>query len=392
MNLEGIDIFHRDYGLGNVISHGESYITIKFEKEDSPLCISNKDLLEDVKILNINTELEAYIFEELGSMYAIDPEGVKNNLHNDYETCLKYLGTYFPRSYIESYNIFSNLLSNYHIRDTFKYKDSIDILDFGSGSGGNVFGLIDALENGLILDDMKIRIYCVDGNRSMLAILDKIFHKIYKKLNIELTTIEKEFRGREDFETEAENIIRRYQKKYDIITSFKFVSEFYNADYNKNSGMYRAIAEVGYNNLKEKGLIVIEDITTPIHNSSDLQSISGDSFIPALMKEEIVFLARKNKSIANILPVTGYFLCDQCTRNECFTQVTYNIKGRFPQNISKVTYRVLTSKEFADELFKYIEQKPVYRVSPGNSCPYEAYRNHPSGEEPANYPDGFELK
>lgn len=397
MNLEGIDIFHRDYGLGNVISHGESYITIKFEKEDSHLRISNADFLRNVRILSINSELESYIFQELGGVYAIDPKGVKNNLCNDYEKCLAYLGTYFPRSYIEAYNIFSNLLSNWHIRDIFKYQGSIDILDFGSGSGGNVFGLIDALKNGLILDDMKIRIFCIDGNRNMLTILDKIFHELYEKSNIELTVIEKEFGGRDDFEREAEKIIRQYQRKYDIITSFKFVSEFYNDNYSKNSGMYRAVAEVAYNNLKEKGLIVIEDITTKIDNSNELQSTRGDMYIPALMKEEIVFLAKKYKDIANILPVTGYFFCDQCTRKDCFTQVVYDInyrtpQNRFPQNsISKVTYRVLTSKEFADALFEHIEQKPVYKISPTNSCPSEGYRRYLSHEELANYADGFEL-
>ena len=83
---------------------------------------------------------------------------IYNELNGKYQPCnsdmtvidwdksdiLNYLGTYFPRSYAESYCIFNNFFekSPYF----FSNKEELSIFDFGSGTGGEIIGLITIVE------------------------------------------------------------------------------------------------------------------------------------------------------------------------------------------------------------------------------------------------------
>jgi len=129
-------------------------------------------------MLNINPKLEKYIFDELGAVYQIDPENVSCNLANDREANLNYLGTYFPRSFVESYNIYTNLFSNGCIKRAFLERETINILDIGSGTGGNLIGLLQVLND--TYRDKNIGIYSIDGNDIALEYQRRFIRDLYK--------------------------------------------------------------------------------------------------------------------------------------------------------------------------------------------------------------------
>ena len=68
-------------------------------------------------------------------------------MDNNEQQSQRYLGTYFPRSFVESYNIFYRLFNQEEIYKNFIGKKKINILNIGSGSGGDLFGLIEAMKD-----------------------------------------------------------------------------------------------------------------------------------------------------------------------------------------------------------------------------------------------------
>ena len=60
---------------------------------------------------------------------------------------LGYLGTYFPRSFAESYCIFSQYLNDN--RQKYLDKAELSVFDFGCGTGGELVGLVTAISEQL---------------------------------------------------------------------------------------------------------------------------------------------------------------------------------------------------------------------------------------------------
>lgn len=117
--------------------------------------------------------LDKYIFETLGAKYQPSYDRFSYNLDLNKDESKVYLGTYFPRSFAEEYIIFNTLFQDEVFFSQIKNKSSIKILDFGCGSGGEVFGLLHVIENH-IPHDVNIKIVGIDGNQNALRIFEKI--------------------------------------------------------------------------------------------------------------------------------------------------------------------------------------------------------------------------
>lgn len=117
-------------------------------------------------MLKINKRLENYIFKDLEAEYCLDPLGVSSNIDNDEEKNKKYLGTYFPRSFVEAYRIYDNIFLNELILNEFNKKYELNILDIGSGTGGNLIGLLNVLVKKL--NNKHFKIHSFDGNKIAL--------------------------------------------------------------------------------------------------------------------------------------------------------------------------------------------------------------------------------
>jgi len=92
--------------------------------------------------LTFPSKLDDFIIEELGGYDKHDFDKAAENINADVDRQKRNVGTYFPRSFIEVYAIFLDLMHNEYLKTLFKTKEEIFILDVGSGTGGNILGLL----------------------------------------------------------------------------------------------------------------------------------------------------------------------------------------------------------------------------------------------------------
>jgi SAM-dependent methyltransferase len=178
--------------------------------------------------LQFPLELEEFILKNFGGFYKCDYEKVKQTLEYDEKDNKGYLGTYFPGSFSESYAIFSSLFRNESIRNSFEMKRDIYILDIGSGTGGNLLGLLFFMKKFLIeFDNKRIHIVSIDGNHSALDFQRKLIDRFFP--NVANFFQKRLILSRNNFKNELKNTINDYNisKKFDIIMSFRFINEFY---------------------------------------------------------------------------------------------------------------------------------------------------------------------
>lgn len=109
----------------------------------------------DHNSLKLPEWLDNLIYEEIGANYnCINKNMVV--LGWDMNEILSYLGTYFPRSFTESYFIFKK--NAFLQKEYLENKKFISIFDFGCGTGGELVGLVLAIkEKYPTVDTIKIK-------------------------------------------------------------------------------------------------------------------------------------------------------------------------------------------------------------------------------------------
>ncbi len=263
----------------------------------------------------INKELYDYIYLTIGAKYKKDPHGVQSNLENDRNKNLEYLGTYFPRSYVESYRIFCNVFDCFFNYD-FKFGNTINILDVGSGTGGQLFGLLQALYEKSV--HVKVNIFSVDGNKDALNIQKDIFDKQIKCRyggRIKLYIYNERYNNKEDF-------IRHIKSKFyeiNIMLSFKFLSEMVGT----NEGIYTETLEIAENILSSDGILCLVDTTNEV-KKNDGQNL----YIPFISNKEVFayFREKQNTRLHYFLPSCCAKNIDKCPRDKCFVSYTVPVK------------------------------------------------------------------
>lgn len=170
---------------------------------------------------------------------------------------LNYLGTYFPRSYTESYCIFTELLQTK--TDYLTSDESLDILDFGCGTGGNFFGCISAILQ--FRPNIKsVTLYAIDGNQHALRILEKIAteYRNHTDVKIQIRT----FPDTVDDFYDIDILSSVIEQTFDIIMSFKAICEFISKDCFEKNNAYAAVTRQFLPKLKPNGIFVLADITS----------------------------------------------------------------------------------------------------------------------------------
>lgn len=170
---------------------------------------------------------------------------------------LCYLGTYFPRSFAESYHIFSNYFFKYKYQ--YQDKTSISLFDFGCGTGGELIGFIVAISE--ILPNIKvIELRALDGNVHELRYLEIIL-----KEAASITGIQIESRLMpiviEDF-YDMKVVTDVITQKYDFVISFKAICEFVTKKQFEERNPYEHIINTFLPKLSDEGIVCIADITT----------------------------------------------------------------------------------------------------------------------------------
>lgn len=304
----------------------------------------------------VNPKLFNYIYNERGAVYCEDRIGVESNLRNDEEKNLQYLGTYFPRSYVEAYTIYNNIFNNEDIYEHFNKKDTIRILDIGSGTGGNLLGLIQVLMEHF--ENKSIYVISIEGNNNaveiQLELLTKFEEFVEGNGNILHGSINNiEFANKKELSSKLDRL--SLDGTIDIMQSFKVVNEFYREDYDSNKGMYSELMKLGELWLKKSGILCLVDVTNPIE---------GQTYASIIFNEEVRnYLANNECELVYIIPKCCALNYKKCKKKRnCFSKMVFEINfGEFRKK-SKVNYKLFIKKKLGSRVKRYIKE---------NQCNYE---------------------
>ena len=170
---------------------------------------------------------------------------------------LCYLGTYFPRSFAESYRIFSAYFFKHKCQN--QDKTSISLFDFGCGTGGELIGFIVAVSE-FLPNIQMIELRALDGNVHELRYLEIIL-----KETAAITGLQFESRLMpiviEDF-YDMKVVTDVITQKYDFVISFKAICEFVTKKQFEERNPYEHIINTFLPKLSDGGIVCIADITT----------------------------------------------------------------------------------------------------------------------------------
>ncbi len=318
-----------------------------------------------VKImLKINPALYEYVITEFNTYWQpMTQEKIKHNIYNNETDNIQYLGTYFPRSYKEAYVILKDLILFFVKNNYFKHKN-LNILDLGSGTGGQLFALLHIIEEE-VNTPLNINIFSIDGNQNALDIQKQIYNDIFKhkkRHKIYLYTTLKEFKNNIDiynFLTTFNNI--------DILLSFKFLSEMLRYDTN----IWYSVLKAGNEILKPNGIICFNDVSMKI----EIKDKSYEEFIPIYMNNNVKkYILEDNDS--NTLKYIIPFCCAnsimKCPRKNCYSQFSIDViyidkNNNLGHYNSLVDYKIFLKN---GEIFNNI-QKQLKNHNCTDTCIYD---------------------
>lgn len=199
--------------------------------------------------------LDTFIFNERKARYC--PSNCDMTVIDwDKGDIKNYLGTYFPRSYAESYCIFNE----YFTKETnLQLKSRISILDFGCGTGGEFFGLLSALENHYP-NIKEVVVKAFDGNHYALREFEAIADEYQKHSRLKIECRPSAITIDDFYDLEILNDI--FSDGYDIIITFKAVCEFVTKQQFEERNPYEHLSTFLLPKLKKGGLLLFVDVTS----------------------------------------------------------------------------------------------------------------------------------
>ena len=207
--------------------------------------------------------LDDLIFNELSANYS--PKN-KDLVVLDWgrEDILCYLGTYFPRSYVESYCIFSSYLKNNPAK--YKGQEELSIFDFGCGTGGELVGLIIAISE-QINSIQKLKIKALDGNTHALRYLETILKVVSQTTGIEIDCHLIPIKIDDFYDMSIVTDV--ITQSFDFIISFKAICEFVTKQQFEEHNPYEHIINEFAPKLTNQGIICLADVTSFSEVSND---------------------------------------------------------------------------------------------------------------------------
>ena len=253
--------------------------------------------------------LDSLIFDRLGGCFCKSNSDM-TVIDWDKSKILNYLGTYFPRSYVESRHIATR-----QILSTFSGKTVLSILDFGCGTGGEIIGLLTNID-AYLPNVESVQIVALDGNHHALRLFEKVLDELRKNSRLKITHCIAPITIDDSFDlTILDEIITG---SFDIFVSFKAICELVTKDQFEGHNPYKTIVDTYLPRLNDNGLMVLVDVTTYSNVSNE--------WLPTMMDRGIMGSGR-----AIISRNEGY--------NESFYLKHQGTRGA--TDVTKVCWRVI---------------------------------------------------
>lgn len=321
--------------------------------EDNPNIEESASIPSDGTLADVDLPnwLDRYLFFDLGAKYSPNHSRFEYNLNLNTGEIKVYLGTYFPRSFVEVKSIFEEFSQNSNYLSLVGERTSVSILDLGCGTGGDLFGLLSFLEK--YEPSLKsVKLLAIDGSQMALRFFEKIMAEFKKHSRLKI-----DYRIGPVF-IESENDLNLISDvlsdKYDLILSCKAICEMLAKRRIKNKA-YKQTASMLSSKLTDKGIMLIEDVT--------IKSPATEKFIPYMLNAELNEFVAENDEFATIYPTACKDKESKCI-NGCFfkkeIRVTHSAKNN---DISKIIYWIIGKKPFAENIVVSSKGKTEY-----NSC------------------------
>lgn len=285
--------------------------------------------------------LDEIIYTDFEAIFEPHPQDVVYNPDQPYEFVKIYLGTYFPRSYAESFCIVNNLIENNKYLSSINTLEEVNILDFCCGTGGEIIGIIDVLQANLP-NLKRINIDAFDANPNAIRFLYHLIETVVESGNIRVNiniTPQGLFVSSEQ---ELCDLVNLTNVQYHFILSFKALNEFIQHSTFANHNVYSLISSYLSPLLSDIGIFILSDVTTKLNNS--------ELFYPQVLNDGInEFVNSSKNKFSSLYPYPCYF--HETTCNGCYMQDTFTVSHSKRKNdISKVVYRIICRKDFADTI------------------------------------------
>ena len=257
--------------------------------------------------------LDAYIYDTLNAKFNRTNQDMLV-IDWDKKMMLDYLGTYFPRSFAESFCIYKGY---FHSNEAFySERRELSIFDFGCGTGGEIIGLLCALseQNNSL---SKVSIKALDGNVHALRLLESIIRELQKRVDFEIDLRVSPIEIDDVYDLSILDTI--LSQSFDIVMSFKAICEFVTKQQFESNNPYEHIIHTFSGKLAESGIMCLADVTTYSDVSQD--------WLPKMMDAGI---SRNGMSV--VMANEGY--------NETYTVSHSHQK----MDKSKIAWRIIKNK------------------------------------------------
>lgn len=282
--------------------------------------------------------LDNYIFNILNAKYSPDHVRFEYNLNLSKEEVLIYLGTYFPRSYIEINSLFTDFSKSVNYTKAIEHKTELKIMDLGCGTGGDIFGLLNFIEK-TISNVGTIKLLAIDGNQESLRVFEKImsFYKTQTRFCIDYTIGPTFIENKDDLDAISEIV----SEQYDIVLSCKSICEML-AKNRLTKKSYKSTVNMLASKLSKEGILFIEDIT--------IKSPTTNVFIPIILNRELNEFVRENNEFVTLYPHSCLKNGNRCFEGCFFKRVFHLSHSRRKNDVSKVIYRFIGRKNILSKL------------------------------------------
>ena len=306
--------------------------------------------------------LDSFIFEKLGASY--DPR-YRRFAYNDVlseEEALIYLGTYFPRSYAEHFLIFENLFSNPVFRSKLETKRHLSIFSIGAGTGGDIVGLLTAIDK-FLPTSIGITLIALDANRNSLNLQKEVIDR-YSSISTREISLS-QFCDR----IENERTLQKYSDNalpdgsLDFILLAKVGCELHGKRVFGGENVYDVCLRQFASKLSESGVFSMLDVTT---------NVDGKAFMPFILNQGVNDFVSKNAAYSSLLPLSCHYFEKEC-KAPCFIQQEFSVSHcKKSRDLSKVCYRMIAKKEFCDAITNNKAKRFIITPSKTIQAPNEA--------------------